>query len=1008
MAHIRRTNIQRFPSMNYRTALALTVPLLLVGSSSLFAATAQYRFDVWTTDNGLPQNSVTSILQTRDGYLWFTTFGGVVRYDGARFTVFNSGNTPGLLTSRFNGLMEDREGNLWIRPEGGLTRYKDGQFKTYTTREGLPHMSVLRMWEEMDGSILIENPAGLIRWKNEQFISFNPADAAQHAGIPYPGRSGAIWYRDEVGFHKTENGRATRSIRAGPLSAENPTLLPFYEDRQGTLWIRPPHGQLMRYDETGVTIYSKKDGWPEKAIEAMCEDRQGNLWIASVDSGLFRFKDGRFTQYQTQDGLPNNSVHAVYEDREGTLWVGTSLGLCRIRETVVTPLTERDGISSNNVYPILQGRSGEIWIGSWPGLTRYANGILTPVDTKPISQRELITALCEDREGNLWVGTWDGGLRRIKDKEVQVYEATKDGLVDNGVHAIHQDRAGDLWFGTRGGLNRYRNGSFTRYHIKDGLPGHDVRTIYEDRQGFLWLGTNNGIARFHGEVFRQQEGLSARYVRTIYEDSDGIIWIGTYDNGLKRLKDGKATHYTTREGLFDNGVFQILEDSRGNFWISCNLGIYRVRRQELNDFAEGKVRSVTSVSYGKHDGMLNSECNGGSQPAGMKTRDGKLWFPTQGGVAIINPEAVPENRHPPSVSIEEFLVDNEPVSLGNEVRILPGKGNFEIQYTALSFILPEKIRFKFKLEGLDTEWVDAGTRRAAYYSHVSPGNYTFRVIAANRDGVWNLQGAAIPVVVVAPFWRTWWFMAFAVLGLAGLAFLAYKRRIAHLTEARAAQEAFSRQLIESQENERKRIAGELHDGLGQQLLIIKNWALLALTSFQDHDKGKEQLEEISSIASQAIEEAREIAHNLRPYQLDELGLTRAFKSIVSRIGQSSDIQFISDFDSVDGLFSKEAEINLYRIVQESINNIVKHSGATEVRLAVKRDSRSVQMTIHDNGRGFDPEAQTSRQAGAGGMGLAGISERMRILGGKHEIRSAPGQGTTIILNLGLREKRDEN
>jgi signal transduction histidine kinase len=487
-------------------------------------------------------------------------------------------------------------------------------------------------------------------------------------------------------------------------------------------------------------------------------------------------------------------------------------------------------------------------------------------------------------------------------------------------------------------------------------------------------------------------------VRIIYEDSEGTIWVGTYDQGLVRIKDRKITSYTMKEGLFNNGVFQILEDARENFWISSNLGIYRVSKKELTDYAEGHVKSITSVPYGKRDGMISSECNGGVQPAGVKTLDGKLWFPTQAGVVVVDPDAVPVSAQPPPVMIEEFLINNEPVAFGEVVKISPGTENFEIHYTGLSFIMSERIGFKYKLEGLDRDWVDAGTRRIAYYSHVPPGNYTFKVIAANRDGIWNLEGASIPIRIIPPFWKTWWFVSLSVLTFIALVWVSFRLRIAQLEKERRAQESFSRQLINSQESERQRIAAELHDSLGQHLLIIKNSALLGINVLNGHDRGKEQLSDISETASRAIDEVREISYNLRPYQLDDLGLTKAIEYILAKVASSSKIRFSSELDRIDDVFSPEAEINIYRIVQESLNNIVKHSRAESAKVSIKRDARHIDIIIQDDGRGLDTEKTN------GGFGLKGISERARILGAKYVIHSAAGQGTTITLSL---EAQDE-
>jgi signal transduction histidine kinase len=487
----------------------------------------------------------------------------------------------------------------------------------------------------------------------------------------------------------------------------------------------------------------------------------------------------------------------------------------------------------------------------------------------------------------------------------------------------------------------------------------------------------------------------------LYEDAEGTLWIGTYDGGLGRLKNGRFTRYTVKEGLFNNGVFCILEDAKGNLWMSSNRGIYRIRRQELNDYAEGRRHDISSISYGRQDGLTNIECNGGRQPAGFKMSDGKLWFPTQGGVAVIDPESISENRHVPEVVIEHCLIQRNEADCRQEIEIKPGKDNLEIVYTGLSFIKSDQIHFKYKLEGWDRDWVDAGTRRAAYYANLPPGHYDFKVIAANSDGVWNNTGTSLSVVVVPPFWRTWWFLSLAGLTIAATAFLAYRRRVDSLRRAHAAQEAFSRQLIESQEHEKKRIAAELHDSLGQNLLIIKNRALLGTESATNHQEFKERFDSISASASQAIDEVRQIAYNLRPYLLDRLGLTNALEDMLERVAASTDIHFTVEIDSIDGLFSKDQEINVFRLIQECVNNVVKHSRATEASVRIKRTSQTIDIRIEDNGQGFLPDRDKSNRHG---FGLTGTAERVKMLGGQYRIDSTVGASTAVIIQIDLNSK----
>jgi ligand-binding sensor domain-containing protein/signal transduction histidine kinase len=965
----------------------------------------------WTSDDGLPQNSVYSILQTRDGYLWFTTLGGLVRYDGVRFTVFNKSNASGIASNRFTTLHEDAHGNLWVGTEGGdLTRFADGRFTTYTKGDVLPEAEIHALRHDQDGRLWVLSSSGIVEWRDGKVV--RPATigltAEQLSRISSTRRQTGFSFFDAGGLHLFVGGQLKTYTTSDGLSSLNINAV--YEDQRGTFWVETKDAGLNRLRDGSITVFPIQAPHPndETRMTVAYEDSKGRLWLARRGQGLSLWKDGALTTYTTADGLSSNDIETIYEDREGNIWLGTfNNGLNRITTKVFTVYSEREGLGYKNVYPLLEDHDGSVWIGTWGGeLYRLKGGLFTRFGKERGLTYQAISALCVVDDGSLWVGTYGGGANHLVGERFQSL-TPKDGLPDVNVRAIMQDRQGHIWFGTTNGLARYKEGKFEIYHTAEGLPNREIQAIIEDRSGNIWVGTLGGVAVFKDGRFTsytEREGLSSNNVRVIHEDDDGTIWVGTYDGGLTRLRDGRLQTITTREGLFDNGAFQILEDGRGNFWISCNRGIYQVNKNELNDLAEGRRSSVTSIHYGKADGLLNTECNGGTQPAGFKARDGRLWFPTQDGVGVVNPRDILKNDLPPPVAIEEFILNNRPVVFRDSAQIPTGTESFEIHYTGLSFVRPEQVRFKYKLEGLDGEWVDAGTRRTAYYSHVPPGTYTFRLIAANSDGVWNTQGATIRINIAPPFWRTRWFMALSVLSLLALAFFVYRRRVAQLVKRQRAQEAFSRRLIESQEQERKRIAGELHDSIGQNLLVIKNRALMALSAAEDAERARKQLNEISATASQSIEEVREIAYDLHPYQLDRLGLTKAIEEMLKRVSGATGIAISAFIEPMEGVFSKELEINLFRIVQESLNNIVKHSGASEAIVTIRKELPLVRVSIYDNGRGFSTDLQGDGTSP--GLGLKGIAERVRILGGRYAINSVPGEGTTVTIVLKAEQNAD--
>lgn len=970
---------------------------------------AQYRFDHWTTDSGLPQNTVRMIVQTRDGYLWMTTFDGLARFDGVRFTVFDKSNTPAIANNRFTALHEDKDGTLWAGAEQGeVVAYRNGVFTSYTPAEGRLRDAVVAFRPDLNDELLVVTLQGSFYIRDGKFVPA-PSEYSADSKKLYRGPSGTQWTIDARGATAVKDGRTAHYPIKLDFAVARDDLWP-YEDSHGNLWLGD-RSSLYRLSDGQVLRHTEQEGLLRNTrLRPQCEDDAGGVWFATGalfinGLGAVRFKDRRFQLYGRDDGLPVASYNQIIKDREGSIWFATSSGLHHLRQELIVPYSSVDGLASNEVYPLLQVRSRDIWVGTTDGLSLLRDSKFRP---HPLSGLKVIVqALCEDKKGRLWIGLLLS-LHRFENGQFKDLTPLLNG--EAMPSAIFEDRMGAVWVATNRGLFKFEGDRVAaHYTTKDGLPGDDVKVIHESirekEQGVLWFGTYGGLARFKNGQFTsytKTEGLAGNRVRSIYEDAEGTLWVGTYDDGLSRFRDGKFFNYRTEHGLFNNGVFQILEDRRGYFWIGCNKGIYRVSHHELNEMADGRLAHLKSIAFGKDDGMLSTECNGGRQPSGFVAQDGKLWFPTMGGVVVVDPEAAQVNKLPPPVLIESVRLERSLVDFNSQqggVTVAPGQRDLEIAYTGLSFIKPEQVNFKYKLEGLDTDWVDAGTRRVAYFPYLSPGSYTLRVIAANSDGVWNQEGATLKITVQAPFYRTLWFGLLAALSVIGLGYLGFRTRITQLQRRQKEQEVFSRRLIESQENERKRIAAELHDGLGQSLLVIKNRALVGGMSSEDTGQSKEQFDEISLTASQAIEEARRIAYDLRPYHLDRLGLAQSLEAMIERIGDSTPIHFTVTVPLLDGVFSKEEEASFYRIVQECVNNILKHSQATEALIAIQREEESVTLIVSDNGKGFLPTGDESRQNHTGGFGLIGLAERVRMLNGVYSLETAPNQGTTITIKF---------
>jgi len=978
----------------------IAVCLVLILSGWL-TGSGQYRFDSWTTDNGLPQNGVRAITQTPDGYLWLTTLDGLVRFDGIKFTVFNKGNSKGILSNRFWTVGAFEDGSVWAATEGGdLTIYRNGEFTSYPADQ-VPGVQIIGFGIDENGEILINVDPNFYYLRDGEFVLAKPTENDGTAKNIHYGQTGTRWevYQTET---KQINDSQTTSYRLD-IKFALPYLNNVYEDTKGGLWIADQSKLFYLYDGE-IIEHTQKAGFLDNVLgHSFWEEADGSVWFVTGDFnrpgiGLVRFEDGNFSKFGAEYGLSNDRIFQRFRDREGTTWLTTDRGLNRLRHQVVTPLSTKDGLIHNEVYPMLKARDGSIYVGTNGGLSRYKDGkftntVLSAGKGYGVSS---LQSLAEDVDGRLWIGVI-GGLFTLKDGKLD--NKSKIFTASDTIYAIYAHKDGSIWFATEHqGVFQYRNDQvIAHYTTAEGLAGNDVKVIHEARDGTLWFGTFGGISHFADGKFTNyttNEGLASNFVRSIKEDADGTLWIGTYDGGLSRFKDGKFFTFNTENGLFNNGVFATEEDGNGNFWISSNKGIFRVNKQQLNDFADGKTTRYDSVGYGKQDGMLNTECNGGRQPSAISDDDGHIWFPTLEGVAIVNPDSLKINPLPPPVQIESVEIDRKNADFKDAIRIEPNQTYLDISYTAPSFIKSDQIRFKHRLEGVDKDWVDAGTRRTVNYSFLPPGEYTFTVIAANSDGVWNEVGRSIAVKVAAPFYRTNWFFLLAI-GLAiGVGLFIYRYRVGELNRRNLAQETFARQLIESQEAERKRIAQEIHDGLGQSLLIIKNRASMGRTA-ELREKVDEQFDEIGESVTDALAEVRVIARNLRPLHLERLGMTATLEEMVEQLDEASDIEINYDIENIDGMLSPADEMNLYRIVQECLNNVIKHSQADKAGVTVALDGQNIVVTVRDNGRGFDREAsQTSH-----GLGLNGMAERARILGGSYAIETEIGSGTTVSVHI---------
>ncbi|MFO7446385.1 MAG: two-component regulator propeller domain-containing protein [Ignavibacteriaceae bacterium] len=970
----------------------------------------EFSISSWIQDDGLPQNSVNAIIQTRDRYLWLATFGGLVRFDGVTFTQYNRFNSPGMLSDRVLNLYEDKQNKLWIGTEQGLVCYDQGAgkraglFKTYTMEHGLKNNIVIFATQDSKGNIWVVTAGNIFhKMVNDNFEQQLPTDSESLKIRAAKGEGEYLYYDDKYIIWLVD-GKLTRYINIGDFTTES--LWDVKEDRNHNLFIATNGDGIFILDPRRpekIQSLNTSNGLLSDYVRKIMFDNSGNLW--AVGSGGINRIDltDRFRIYNAVSKEQiKGAVFCVLQDNEENYWFGTETeGLFMLEKAIIKTYGEKHGIKNEILLSLFNKKDGTLLVATnCGGIYEFNNGTAEFSYLNKYLINTCVWSIIEDSRNRIWIGAQD--LISVEGKKATYY-SKKDGFNGLSIFAIYEDRNGMIWVGTGEGLFKYNNDKFIQYTKKDGLTANEIRSIYQDKKGNLWIGTINGLNLMRdGKIIGYPVIADAQsnYIRAIHEDEDGVMWFGSYGGGLIRFKNNQFTVFTTKDGLFDNIVSHIVEDQFGYFWMGCNRGISRVSRNMLNKYAEGETEFLGVMSYGKQDGMESAETNGGFQPHAVLNNKGMIYFPTVKGLVEINPADVKENIYIPPVFIEKFIISGKerPEFLlhGNDdsfkiIKQIPyDSSDIQIEYTALRFSDSKNVKFKYMLEGFDEDWNDAGTIRFANYRRLPPGEYIFRVIARNKAGMWNQEAASLAFMVVPPFWMTWWFQSMVLMLFIAVGPIIYLNRISKLKKEQLRQQDFSRQLIESQETERKRIAVELHDGLGQNLLIIKSKLGSGLNSMEN-GQASVKIKEAEEFVVKSIQEVRYISKNLSPHLLDQLGLTSAIETMIENVEESSGIEFNFSSDNIDKLFDEKTEVSIYRIVQESINNIIKHSGAKKVEIKISNSADETILSVKDDGKGFDREKESIKR----GFGLAGIKERASILGGKLILNSELNKGTEL-------------
>ena len=1032
-------------------------------------AMPRLKVDNWQMDQGLPVNSIMAVAQTADGWMFFGTEEGLVRFDGFAFSLMDKSNIPGLNVNFISALLGSRDTSLWIGTEGdGLIRYKNNAFVKYNKANGLSDSRIFALSEDSYGGLWIGTSGGGLNYLRDGKIS--KYDTTNGLACNYIrslalDAKGRIWVGTQKGLSVIDHGKIKTYYAKDGLTDDFIEALALDQDQN--LWIGTKGGGLIVFKQNKFSVYTIRDGLTNNSVTSLRFDMHGMLWIGTNGGGINRMMGGKFYPFTTKDGLSSNLIVTLFEDRQQNIWAGTSgAGIDRIKKKSIQTISARDGLPGEVILPVFEDHAGVIWLGvAGKGLNRLENGKLQTFTQKDGLPDHLVLTLCEDAENTLWIGTVGGGLTSYKNKRFKSY-TVKNGLSDNVVNAVYCDSSGIIWAGTTGGgINRFEHGRFSAFTTKNGLSNDNVNCILKDCKGNLWVGTNGGLNKIRDgkiSVINKENGLSDDYILSLYEDREGNLWVGTAGNGFNLIRGGKITMFTMNDGLINEVVLKILEDDFGYFWISCNKGIYKIKKQDLLDFADLKIKSLNPVAYGKTDGMESVECNGGVSPAGCKTRDGKLLFPTIKGMSIIDPDLmkkVSSDFFP--LFINGVLVDGQFVKITTPLTLPSYSNRLEFRYAALNYTNPERIKYRCMLAGYDKDWIDNGTRRSADYTNISGGDYTFKVMASNESGQWDLRSyKELKFHLKPPFYRSFPFYLIVSVFLLLLVFFVtyyfmarfqskqlkrlveertlelYQKMIAHKQTQEVLQRMNAELLIAKEQAESgDRLKTAFMNNISHEIRTPLNGIIGFSELMADPDltpTERSQYHEIVKSSSDRLlstvtdymdisllasgnQEVRKNMFNLsdllddiynrflKPCKSKNLALTLQTPETAGKL------QIISDREL------------LYKVLYHLVDNAVKFTRQGTVSFGIEVKGNELEFFVKDTGVGISNEVQASifnkftqenvsntRGHEGSGLGLSIVKGIVELLGGRIWLESVKGKGSSVFFSIPVEMAGFEN
>ena len=973
------------------------------------AESSPWLYQAWQTDSGLPDNSVTGVAQTRDGYLWVATQGGLMRFNGADFKAIPLLNLPGVPNRVVHAMFLDHRDCLWLGMQrGSVICLGPDSVRTFTATNGLPDSRVAAMAEDRDGAIWVAYWSGLCRIKDGRVTVFRVTE-----GLPTGGNTWvATDARGELWFSR---GAQVGVFREGQLHLK----LTFDEmpvricaAASSGLWICAG-ARLMKYDEGHEP---EEHGRLPKGAQArvLFEDHTGALWIGTAADALFRLKGGGLEKVPTS----HQEVVCLSEDREGNILAGTSGGGLDLIRPRAVELVDRDAsLAFESVRSVCEDAAGGLWAVIQEGkLARERDGRWSEMSADDGWTGGNVTCVAGDKLGGVWVGTRDHGLQYFR---AGIWRAWRrdDGLTSDLVRSIFVAANGDVWVATvsPNRLHRLRDGKLQALEMKGATRA--IRAMAEGLNGTIWVGTSEGqILRVNGQSLVNEAAVAESRplsVRSLHTTPDGTLWIGYAGYGVGRLKDGKYSRVTTDAGLMDDYVSQLLSDGRGGMWITGNHGLFQAHLSELAAVAEGRAERLRSRVFGRSDGLANLQPNFEYFPSVCRASDGRLWFCTRSGLLMVQPDKIQNHPDPPPVLLECVSVDDHPAALYRghlplqtqgegaaldlgapvgALRLLPGHRKVEFEFAALSFASPENVHFRYRLNNFDEKWIESGTQRRATYPRLPAGDYEFRVLACNNAGVWNETGAALDLVVSPFFWQTWWFRGltltmFTAGVIAMVRYVSFRRlreRMRQLEQQAALQK------------ERVRIARDMHDEVGAKLTRLSLLSDMASGQPEMPPAARGDVKEISDTARDTIRSFEEIVWAINPRNDTLADLAHYLCRYAEDFFEGSPVQCAFDLPPEIPPVAMPTEVRhqVFLAAKEALNNVLKHARARQVRIQVTLAGGGFEIAIEDDGSGFDSSAPAKRAGG--GNGLDNMRERLRSVGGRFECNSRPGQGTRIV------------